>query len=252
MIATRSALRWLIVLVGVALAGLPASGGDAAELPDRPEDRVFDDTGRLDRTLAHNVLRDAAAELARDAGVELFVVVYTDLADYDALFERDLGAQLRDHWDLSPVDILMLVDGDDETVAVLLGPQRDPDEGRTVERILDRLVYPHFRNGFFLEGLKSGVAGLAALVRGEPLPKLRTWWRSSGLWKGIIAVSLVGVLLNLVYRYRRSALYVAVPYLGACLFWAEHLMQSGDGGGGGFGGTGCSAGCAGCGGCGGT
>lgn len=248
MIAARR-LPWLIVLAGVALAGLPASGGDAARLPDRPEDRILDGTGRLDRTMTHAALRETTAELARDTGVELFVVVYTDPAEYDALFEEDLGARLRDHWALNPVDILMLVDEDDETVTILLGPQRDPHEGRTVERILKRLIYPHFRNGFFMEGLRSGVAGLAALVRDEPLPKRRTWWRSAGLWKVFLAVSLVGVVLNLVYRYRRSVWYVAVPYLGAGLFWAEYLMQSGNGGGGGFGGMGCSAGCGGCGGC---
>ena len=162
-------LRWLAILC---FALLPALGWSANEvaLPALTE-RVTDLTGTLSAGDKAGLTASLAA-LEKDKGAQIAIVMLPTTQPESI---EQFGIRLADAWKIGRkgVDdgVIVIVAKDDRRMRIEVGYGLEgaiPDA--IAKRIVAEQMAPRFREGDFAGGLRSTVATLEKVIRGEPLP----------------------------------------------------------------------------------
>lgn len=173
MVAGRLGQRlfWLLLMVAAWFAAPPlAAQAQPADLP-AIEGRVTDLTGTLEPA-RRAALEAQLAALEQDKGAQLAVLLIPTTGEMSI---ETYALQVFEKWALgrSGIDdgVLLLVAKNDHRVRIevgygLEGAVTDVQAGR----IIREQIVPYFAVGDFASGIDAGVASLAGLIRGEPLP----------------------------------------------------------------------------------
>lgn len=162
-------LRWLVALC---FALLPLLGWSANEvaLPALTE-RVTDLTGTLSAEDRASLTASLAA-LEKDKGAQIAIVL---LPTTQPETIEQFGIRLAEAWKIGRkgVDdgVIVIVAKDDRRMRIEVGYGLEgaiPDA--IAKRIVAEQMAPRFREGDFAGGLRSTVAMLEKVIRGEPLP----------------------------------------------------------------------------------
>jgi uncharacterized protein len=162
-------LRWLAIFC---FALLPAFGWSANEvaLPALPE-RVTDLTGTLSAEDRAGLTASLTA-LEKDKGAQIAIVLLPTTQPESI---EQFGIRLAEAWKIGRkgVDdgVIVIVAKDDRRMRIEVGYGLEgaiPDA--IAKRIVAEQMAPRFREGDFAGGLRSTVAMLEKVIRGEPLP----------------------------------------------------------------------------------
>ncbi len=162
-------LRWLAALC---FALLPLLGWSANEvaLPALTE-RVTDLTGTLS-TADKAGLTASLAALEKDKGAQVAIVLLPTTQPESI---EQFSIRLAEAWKIGRKGIddgvIVIVAKDDRRMRIEVGYGLEgaiPDA--IAKRIVAEQMAPHFRQGDFAGGLRSTVASLDKVIRGEPLP----------------------------------------------------------------------------------
>ena len=162
-------LRWLVTLCCALLPILGCSANEVA-LPALSE-RVTDLTGTLSAGDKAGLTASLAA-LEKDKGAQIAIVMLPTTQPESI---EQFGIRLADAWKIGRkgVDdgVIVIVAKDDRRMRIEVGYGLEgaiPDA--IAKRIVAEQMAPRFREGDFAGGLRSTVATLEKVIRGEPLP----------------------------------------------------------------------------------
>ncbi|NQD37314.1 TPM domain-containing protein [Permianibacter sp. IMCC34836] len=167
---------WLWLFAAVSMAALAAD-----ELPV-PLDNYLNDYAVLLTEAEQAELREQGRQLEASTGVELSVVLIDRIGDYseDTNIER-FATRLFDSWGVGNTElndgILLLVARDDRAVRIELGAGYGHDHDSEMQRIVDELLVPAFRQSRYFDGLQAGSGALVQFA--EDWAALRandSWW----------------------------------------------------------------------------
>jgi uncharacterized protein len=190
-----------VVALGCLTAGATGKEPTFPAPPDGVTSFLQDEVGILQGETREAINRTAAA-LQADEQVPLFVVVIGSLAARDARgFSVERYAHLLyERWHVGSRShnrgVLFLVSLGDRRVRLELGPAWDNQGREQARRLTSERIVPAFLVGDYGEGIRVGVEGIAALVRGHdlarpPLP----WWVKPLLLLGAVGLLLIVISL---------------------------------------------------------
>lgn len=214
----------------------PSPPLEAASYPDKPMDKMLLDVPESLSPFSSTTINLIATRLLMEKKIPVHVVLLPSLEVYQAgeLDLEDYAEGLFDDWEIggeyNDKGILLLAAQKTRDVAIKSGNGWDITFQSRLVEIKHRMVVPFVENGEIYQGLGMGIKAIDALLRGLPMPDPRPWWKRYRVVLG--SILLVGVLCNLLFRYRESWIWVVLPYVGAFFYLVESAMESGEGGGG--------------------
>ena len=249
-------ILWALVLLALLFWMSELAHANATIYPEKIQNGfITDDTGRFEKQLMFSTLQGLSLRLAYDQNIKIHTLIIESVKNMNRYFLEDYAKDLFGEWHLDEDSMLLVVDVQNQNAHIALGSGwKAEDKGKAAE-ILKNLIIPGLETGDVLGSIHLGVKGLEALYLGDDLPKRSAWWQHPFFLKHVLPFMILGIVLNLIFRYRHSKFWIIIPYLGSFFFIVEWFMINGDMRSGsrnsGCGGCyGCS-GCAGCGGCGG-
>ena len=246
-------ILWVLILLALLFWLTSFAYADATLYPEKPKKGyIIDDSERFEKQLMFSTLQGLSLRLAYENNIEIHTLIIESIEQMNRYFLEDYAKDLFNTWQLGEEGMLLVVDVQNQAASIALGPGRDNDDKAKVAELLDNVIIPGLEKGDVLGSVQYGIKGLEAMSLGDDMPKRLSWWQHPFFLKTVLPVLILGVILNLIFRYRHSKFWVILPYLGAFFFIVEWTMENGKlrGGSGGFGCGGCT-GCSGCAGCGG-
>jgi uncharacterized protein len=129
--------------------------------------------------------------------------------------------------------VLLLVSEGDRKARIELGAGWAATYDAECQVIMDEHIIPRFKEGKFAEGVGAGVDQLAAMTRGEKIPKAPIRWEMIALFVGGIAL-LIWTAISLSRSGRRGWAWVVWGVIFTILGYVLIAALSGKGRGGGF------------------
>jgi uncharacterized protein len=225
--------------------------------PERPAegDFIVDDALLLTEEHADEI-QTIAQETLEETAVPILVVTIDSMAEYGAHRRMDIeryARELFDHWGIGHptvqvqggeiprnLGVLLLVSVGDRKARIELGADWGHRKDFECEEIMQDHIIASFKRDQFSVGILSGVRGLAAMVRDEPIPSpIKPWWYY-GLWIGLVGLGLF-TIVSLVRRGSSGwawvfwgAVFAILGFILYNMMRARRHRSIFSGGGGGF------------------
>ena len=256
-------LWWIVMLLLLVGITVPAAQAQRVDMIPQSGQWVVDQAGLLS-SVEEQTLERTVRFYADTTSTQIVIVTLPDLGGQDiALYATELGQQ----WGVGQKDqdngIVILVSRDDHKVFIATGFGLEaaiPDV--VVNRILNEIVLPDFKQGRFYAGLAGAVDALILAAAGEftaertPRVITRTRRRRNRSFSGLLYVVMMIVFFVVSSfgrgggrgggrRYRRHGGLPFIIWGAASGFGGGSSFGGGGFGGGGFGGGGFGGGGAG-------
>lgn len=152
--------------------------------PDKPTDNSFvaDKISLLPETYISEINAIGRALLTEEH-ITLSVIIINSLETYDAqsLSIESYTRKLFNDWNLGTQDpknsILLLISKSDRKAHIELGADLARSHGSDTQYIMNKLIAPRLKKGYFSDGILEGVKAMEAMGRGKALPtRYYPWW----------------------------------------------------------------------------
>ena len=135
--------------------------------PDKPAfEKFVVDRANFIGTEAEASINEISQSLLRQVKIPIFVVTITSLSKHDAnsYSVEDYARNLFDHWGIGYKDhnygILLLISKEDRKARIELGAEWGRTQDHKMQKIMDRVIIPKFKENDFENGILEGVIAL--------------------------------------------------------------------------------------------
>ena len=135
--------------------------------PDKPAfEKFVVDRANFIGTEAEASINEISQSLLRQVKIPIFVVTITSLSKYDAnsYSVEDYARNLFDHWGIGYKDhnygILLLISKEDRKARIELGAEWGRTQDHKMQKIMDKVIIPKFKENDFENGILEGVIAL--------------------------------------------------------------------------------------------
>jgi uncharacterized protein len=240
-----------IVLLFVLIAFILPIPAEALEVPPRPEGRVTDRTGTLNRQEIA-ALENKLEAFERETTNQIAVLIIPSLEE-DSL--EDFSIRLAEKWKIGQRGknngIILLIVKQERKLRIEVGYGLEgalPDA--LAGSIIRDEIAPRFKEGQFYGGIDAGLKAIMAATKGEYRPTKRNPQRSQGLplWVPLLIMLVFGFFMVMSARGRKRYYHSGGSggWTTGGGYWGGGGGSFGDsgggfsGGGGDFGGGGAS------------
>lgn len=135
--------------------------------PDKPAfEKFVVDQANFIGTEAEASINEVSQSLLRQVKIPIFVVTITSLAKYDAnsYSLEEYARNLFDHWGIGYKEhnygILLLISKEDREARIELGAEWGRAHDQKMQKIMDKVIIPKFKENDFENGILKGVIAL--------------------------------------------------------------------------------------------
>ena len=135
--------------------------------PDKPAlEKFVVDQANFMGTEAEASINEISQSLLRQVKIPIFVVTITSLAKYDAnsYSVEEFARNLFNHWGIGYKDhnygILLLISKEDREARIELGAEWGRAHDQKMQKIMDKVIIPKFKENDFENGILKGVIAL--------------------------------------------------------------------------------------------
>lgn len=211
--------------------------------PPGQREFVLDHANMLDDS-ARNAIKATCNRVLTDKAIPIVVVTITSMAAHNGagMSIESFSTALYNQWGVGHPTVhgqpwnkgvLLVVSKDDRKARIELGAGWATGYDAQCQVIMDEHIIPRFKEGDFPAGIKAGVDQLAAMTRGEAIPKAPIKWEYIALFAGGIAL-LVWTAISLGRNGRRGWAWVFWGIVFTILGYMLIAALSGKGRSGGF------------------
>ncbi|MEP1230069.1 MAG: TPM domain-containing protein, partial [Litorimonas sp.] len=156
----------------------------SVSFPNKPtHNRFVVDQADMLATTDLQEINQIAKTLLMDEQIPIYVVTINSLAEFKTpSMSIDLYAQkLFDNWGIGYKNrnygMLLVISKSDRRMRIELGQDWAGKRDKEAEFIINRVMQPRFKDGYFSEGITEGVKGMDGMARGMGLPSpYYQWW----------------------------------------------------------------------------
>ena len=135
--------------------------------PDKPAfEKFVVDRANFIGTEAEASINEISQSLLKQVKIPIFVVTITSLSKHDAnsYSVEDYARNLFDHWGIGYKDhnygILLLISKEDRKARIELGAEWGRTQDHKMQKIMDKVIIPKFKENDFENGILEGVIAL--------------------------------------------------------------------------------------------
>ena len=172
----KRSIAWASVLVALLLLGwglLQATAVSAQSNYPTANDLFVNDYADVISSTDEAQIRDLLAEYEANNGVQMTVLTVRSLSDYhtgDATIEQ-FATNLFNEWGIGQASrndgVLFLVAVDDRELRIELGSAYGVEYNGRMQRIIDQIIIPYFRQENYSLGIHEGTRAILADLKGE-------------------------------------------------------------------------------------
>jgi len=252
--------NFLIFCIGIFLSAILLSWptdsfGAKLNFPDEPARNSFvvDEINLLSDADKYQV-NEIAKTLLKEERIALFVVAIDSLEEYDADFLsiESYARELFNSWEIGydhrNYGMLLLISKSDRKARIELGADWGHTHDSQAQYIMNKLIIPRFKDGYFSGGVVEGVKGMDAMGRGLALPSpYYQWWVIPSLATAafvliICSISLIRSGRNGVGWLLLTAAFFIIMFILKTIYESVFSDSAYGAGGGGFSGGGGASG----------
>ena len=155
-------VQYSLLLTTICL--IPVKG---ISFPDKPAlEKFVVDQANFMGTEAEASINEISQSLLRQVKIPIFVVTITSLAKHDAnsYSIEEFARNLFDHWGIGYKDhnygILLLISKEDREARIELGAEWGRAHDQKMQKIMDKVIIPKFKENDFENGILKGVIAL--------------------------------------------------------------------------------------------
>lgn len=225
------------------------------QFPDKPAKHSFVvDQAEMLSAVDLAEVNQIAQTILVDERIPIYVVTINSLDDFGAnsMSIEGYSQRLFDHWGIGykhrNYGMLLIISKSDRRMRIELGKEWAGKRNQDAQYLVNQVMSPRFKDGYFSEGILEGVRGMDKMGRGLTLPSpYYKWW----VFPTLVTIAFFAICISIsMFKSGKNGvgwgfLIIAFAVLAFLLDMIVTMLFNGgdgDGFGGGFSGGGGASG----------